>query len=196
MYIEKKKMTDIVTIGYKGTFRRPGNSPNRQNRPIGPFRDRHPRPLSCHESSFKIRNINIEKPARDFKSEDNKENNMDDVFTLDDLNSKNSLEKNSPETPIEKSKSSEINPDKIRLRRRRSMPTMRRDQDKHYQTLPLPKKYSKSKSDSKVVNTDTLDRSRRTVARANSVIEALTPTTLTRKKSIRKAKVLIESMTP
>ena len=179
-------MTEIA-IGYKGTFRRPGNSPS------GPFRDRH-RPLSCHESSFKIRNINIEKiekPARDFKSEDNKENTMDDVFTLDDLN----VEKNTTEVeqkPMEKSKSSEINSDKIRLRRRRSMPTMRRDQDKQYQTLPLPKKsdrFSKSKSDSKVVNTDTLDRSRRTVARANSVIEALTPTTLTRKKSIRKAKV-------
>ena len=184
-------MTEIA-IGYKGTFRRPGNSPS------GPFRDRH-RPLSCHESSFKIRNINIEKPARDFKSEDNKENNMDDVFTLDDLNvEKNTVEvENRTEKPLEKSKSSEINSDKIRLRRRRSMPTMRRDQDKQYQTLPLPKKsdrFSKSKSDSKVVNTDTLDKSRRTVARANSVIEALTPTTLTRKKSIRKAKVLIKSL--
>ena len=178
-------MTEVVTIGYKGTFRRPGNRPTG-----GPLRDRH-RPSSCHESSFKIRNINIEKPARD-PSEDNKENNMDDVFTLEDLNSKNvEIDRVEPENSTEKSKSSEINSDKIRLRRRRSMPTMRRDQDKHYQTLPLPKKYSKSKSDSKVVNTDTLDRSRRTVARANSVIEALTPTTLTRKKSIRKAKVLI-----
>ena len=183
-------MTEIA-IGYKGTFRRPGNSPS------GPFRDRH-RPLSCHESSFKIRNINIEKPAREFKSEDNKENNMDDVFTLDDLNVEKVEVEHRVEKPMEKSKSSEINSDKIRLRRRRSMPTMRRDQDKQYQTLPLPKKsdrFSKSKSDSKVVNTDTLDRSRRTVARANSVIEALTPTTLTRKKSIRKAKVLIKSLT-
>ena len=70
-----------------------------------------------------------------------------------------------------------------------------------YQTLPNPKKYGKSKSDSKM--SSLLDASPTAKAalagvallankekdRASSVIDALTPSTLTRTRSLRKAKV-------
>jgi len=113
------------------------------------------RPLSCHESGFKILNINLSENAKNHKNRENLRKKSiyemepkpemkaktvpevieDDVFTVNDI-------------PTEKKEN-------IKVRRRRSMPTMRRSgTENSYQTLPNPKKYSKSKSDATIIATN------------------------------------------
>ena len=126
-----------------------------------------PRPLSCHDGAFnKIRNIDIEKPkkVRTIKKVRSKLLEMDDVFDMADLES--TPQKDEP---------------RVRLRRRKSLPTMRRKTTDSYQTLPLPRKSKSTKSESNVISDDMALSPRKTI------IETMG--TLGRKGSIRKAKV-------
>ena len=126
-----------------------------------------PRPLSCHDGAFnKIRNIDIEKPkkVRTIKKVRSKLLEMDDVFVMADLES-------TPQT----------DEPRVRLRRRKSLPTMRRKTTDSYQTLPLPRKSKSTKSESNVISDDMALSPRKTI------IETMG--TLGRKGSIRKAKV-------
>ena len=129
-----------------------------------------PRPLSCHDAAFnKIRNIDIEKPkkVRQIKKVQAKLLEMDDVFVMADLES----------TP----QKDEHVESRVRLRRRKSLPTMRRKTTDSYQTLPLPRKSKSTKSESKLISDDMALSPRKTI------IETMG--TLGRKGSIRKAKV-------
>ena len=126
-----------------------------------------PRPLSCHDGGFvKIRNIEIEpKKVRSIRKVRSNFAEMDDVFTMADL-----------DTPVKENEES-----RVRLRRRKSLPTMRRKTDT-YQTLPLPRKSKSTKSESKIATDDLAVSPRKTL------IEH-TFSTLSRKGSMRKAKV-------
>jgi hypothetical protein len=141
-----------------------------------------PRPLSCHDAAFnKIRNIEIEPKkvvTRPIKKVRSKFIEMDDVFVMADLEC----------TPVKKTEEPTENKT-VKLRRRKSLPTMRRKPSDTYQTLPLPRKSKTTKSDSKMAAIDDLALSP-TNTRKTSIIETM-GATLGRKGSMRKAKVVI-----
>jgi hypothetical protein len=141
-----------------------------------------PRPLSCHDAAFnKIRNIEIEPKkvvTRPIKKVRSKFIEMDDVFVMADLEC----------TPVKKTEEPSENKT-VKLRRRKSLPTMRRKPSDTYQTLPLPRKSKTTKSDSKMAAIDDLALSP-TNTRKTSIIETM-GATLGRKGSMRKAKVVI-----
>ena len=140
-----------------------------------------PRPLSCHDAAFnKIRNIEIEPKkvvTRPIKKVRSKFIEMDDVFVMADLEC----------TPVKKEEPTENKT--VKLRRRKSLPTMRRKQSDTYQTLPLPRKSKTTKSESKMATIDDLALSPANT-RKTSIIETM-GATLGRKGSMRKAKVVI-----